>query len=121
MEMVFVPVGEFPMGEGDDQHSVYVAAFYIAKYPITNAAYQTFVNAAGHKAPLHWKNGYPEALSDHPVVNVSWHDALAYCDWLSVTTSHHYRLPTEAEWEKAARGADGRTYPRVANTFILSR
>jgi formylglycine-generating enzyme required for sulfatase activity len=111
MEMALVPAGEFPMGEGADQHSVYVAAFYLARYPVTNAAYQSFVNAAGREAPRHWQGGYPEALSDHPVVNVSWHDALACCRWLSETTGHHYRLPTEAEWEKAARGADGRTYP----------
>lgn len=111
VEMILVPEGKFLMAEGHDMHRVYAAAFYIAKYPITNRAYQAFVTATGHKAPRHWQSSYPEVLSDHPVVNVSWHDALAYCDWLSATTGHHYRLPTEAEWEKAARGADGRTYP----------
>jgi len=110
-EMILVPAGKFLMGEGDDAHPVYVAAFYIAKYPITNAAYQPFVDSTGHAAPGHWQAGYPQALNDHPVVNVSWQDALAYCRWLSETTGHHYRLPTEAEWEKVARGADGRVYP----------
>jgi len=110
--MLLVPAGEFLMGEGDDAQSVYVAAFYIAKFPVTNAAYQPFVAATGPRPPPDWLEGhFREMLSEHPVVNVSWHDALAYCRWLSVATGHHYRLPTEAEWEKAARGADGRTYP----------
>jgi len=111
VEMVSVPAGAFLMGEGNDARPVHVAALYIAKYPITNRAYRVFVNAAGHKAPRHWQTGYPDVLGDHPVVNVSWHDALTYCRWLSTTTGHHYRLPAEPEWEKAARGAEGRTYP----------
>ncbi|HKZ86550.1 MAG TPA: SUMF1/EgtB/PvdO family nonheme iron enzyme [Anaerolineae bacterium] len=118
--MALAPAGEFLMGEGNDTHSVYVAAFYIAKYPLTNRAYKAFVDAAGHKAPRHWQTGYPEALDDHPVVNINWYDALAYCRWLSDTTGHHYRLPTEAEWEKAARGTDSRTYP-WGNVFDKAR
>jgi toxoflavin biosynthesis protein ToxD len=109
--MVLVLPGAFLLGEGEDAHAVYLAAFSIAKYPVTNRAYQAFVDATGHRASRHWQSRYPEVLSDHPVVNISWHDALAYCDWLSATTGQHYRLPTEAEWEKAARGSDGRTYP----------
>jgi toxoflavin biosynthesis protein ToxD len=109
--MVLVLPGAFLLGEGEDAHAVSLATFSIAKYPVTNRAYQAFVDATGHKASRHWQSRYPEVLSDHPVVNISWYDALAYCDWLSATTGHHYRLPTEAEWEKAARGTDGRTYP----------
>ena len=112
MEMICVPAGAFSMGEGDDRHVVYVATFYIAKYPVTNAVYQSFVVTTGHRTPSHWRNGGPpEILSDHPVVNVSWSDALTYCRWMSETTGHRFRLPTEAEWEKAARGTDGRIYP----------
>ena len=100
------------MGEGDDVHLVHVAAFYMAKYPLTNRLYQAFVDGTGHRPPPNWLDGrYGEIVADHPVVNVSWYDALTYCHWLSETTEQHYRLPTEAEWEKVARGIDGCVYP----------
>ena len=92
------------MGEGEDMHSIYVAGFALAKYPVTNAAYRSFVAATGHLPPRDWPDGDPvERLQEHPVVTVSWYDALAYCHWLSAVTDQYYRLPTEAEWEKAAR------------------
>jgi formylglycine-generating enzyme required for sulfatase activity len=115
-DMVAIPAGEFIMGEGDEQHRVSVDGFKISKYPVTNMQYQTFVAATGHPAPGHWPGGaYPPNRSNHPVVNVSWHDAVAYCRWLSQATGKECRLPTEAEWEKAARGglvlSDGRANP----------
>jgi formylglycine-generating enzyme required for sulfatase activity/uncharacterized caspase-like protein len=108
-EMVLVPAGEFTMGsnEYDDEkppRRVYLDAFHIDKYEVTNALYRRFVSATSRGAPGYWNdarfNGDPQ-----PVVGVSWHDAAAYCGWAGK------RLPTEAEWEKAARGTDGRRYP----------
>jgi formylglycine-generating enzyme required for sulfatase activity len=110
--MLLIPASEFTMGEGGEAHPVYLAAYTIGKYPVTNQLYHAFVTASGHPAPTGWREGhYPDVLGDHPVVNVAWYDALAYCRWLSETTGHIYRLPSEAEWEKAARGTDGRPYP----------
>jgi formylglycine-generating enzyme required for sulfatase activity len=112
VETILIPAGKFPMGEGGEAHPVYLPAFYIAKYPLTNRFYQSFIDAAGYQPPPGWRDGHHlELLSDHPVVNISWYDAVAYCHWLSAETGKVYRLPTEAEWEKAARGTDGRPYP----------
>jgi len=110
--MIHMPAGKFTMGEGNDAHSVYVGAYYVAEHPVTNSAYQKFVEAAGHRPPPHWPgNRWQQLLGDHPVVNVSWHDAVAYCSWLTAVTGQLHRLLTEAEWEKAARGTEGRLYP----------
>jgi formylglycine-generating enzyme required for sulfatase activity len=121
-ELVLIPAGEFLMGSDPNrdkdtredeqpQHKLYLPDYYIAKTPVTYAQYAAFVEA-GHKPPKHWSGQKPpQGKKDHPVVNVSWHDAMAYCKWLSEATSKPYRLPSEAEWEKAARGMDGRIYP----------
>jgi formylglycine-generating enzyme required for sulfatase activity len=70
------------------------------------------MQATGHRAPYQWQSGNPpRGKEQHPVVNVSWHDAVAYCNWLADVTGKAYRLPSEAEWEKGARGSGGRIFP----------
>jgi formylglycine-generating enzyme required for sulfatase activity len=121
-EMILVPAGEFIMGSADSdplalkdekpQYIVYLPDYYISKTEITNAQYEFFVKATGRAAPEHWINGKPPAgKENHPVANVWWYDAVNFCEWLAKATGKPYRLPTEAEWEKAARGTDGRLYP----------
>jgi formylglycine-generating enzyme required for sulfatase activity/energy-coupling factor transporter ATP-binding protein EcfA2 len=117
-EWVEIPAGEFWMGGeeyGDEHpvHRVYLDTFHITRVPITNAQYRLFIEATDHEPPEHWEEGRPpKGKASHPVVNVSWHDALAYCAWLSEVTGKSITLPSEAEWEKAARGSkDKRTYP----------
>jgi formylglycine-generating enzyme required for sulfatase activity/ABC-type dipeptide/oligopeptide/nickel transport system ATPase subunit len=105
-EMILIPAGNFLMG--DEKQPVYVDAFYIDKYPVTNAEYAKFVEATGYLPPPNWEEAggtYPPDMANHPVVFVNWFDAQGYATWAGK------RLLTEAEWEKAARGIDGRMYP----------
>src|SRR3989337_1463066 len=130
-KMVFIPAGEFIMGSSSEEvekvrkeyghrgdfvgynfdkerpkRTGYVKAFYIDKYEVTNAQYQEFIDATGHPAPLHWGGGtYDPHKANYPVIKISWLDAKTYAEWAGK------RLPTEEEWEKAARGEDGRIYP----------
>jgi formylglycine-generating enzyme required for sulfatase activity len=98
--------------EESPRHTVDLAPFAIARFPVTNALYAVFALAAGASAPLRWRGPQPPAaLLDHPVVDVSWDDAAAFCRWLRAATGRPFRLPSEAEWERAARGAEGRAYP----------
>ena len=110
-ETILIPGGSFLLGE--NLQTVFVPKFRIARYPVTNEDYSQFVKATGYRRPDYWlRDGtYPPELARHPVVFVSWEDAYAYVEWVDG------RLPTEAEWEKAARGTDGRTYP-WGNDFV---
>jgi formylglycine-generating enzyme required for sulfatase activity len=122
--MVKIPAGKFLMGstpqqisqaikDGADkdwvqnetpQHSVQLSEYSIGKYPITNREFQTFVRDSKYKPPQGWDGEqFSTEKGSHPVVNISWDDATAYCKWLSKKSGKQYRLPTEAEWEKAAR------------------
>ena len=120
MAFVHIPAGPFqmgsPEGEGDSdehpQHEVYLDEYWMGKAPVTNQQYQAFVRATGRQAPNHWKKrNIPEGKQNHPVVYVTWQDAVDFCAWVSKVGGQNVRLPTEAEWEKAARGTDGRIYP----------
>jgi len=116
-EMVRIPEGWFGMGcenGRDDEkpvHRVWVDTFELAAYQVTNAEYECFLAATGCAPPLCWSDAnfqHPQM----PVVAVSWHEAASYCEWLSGATGKGYRLPSEAEWERAARGgAEGSLYP----------
>ena len=135
--MIEIPAGAFKMGSDKShydrsssdefpQHEVMLAKYRIGKYPVTNTQFARFVAAGGYERRAYWTNAgwewkadrreparYDEKFNapEQPVVGVSWYEAVAYCRWLAETTGRLYRLPTEAEWEKAARGTDGRIYP----------
>jgi sulfatase modifying factor 1 len=92
-------------------HRVWVDAFEMAIYQVRNWEFARFLEATGHPAPPCW-NGPDFNHPDHPVVAVNWFEAVKYCEWLSALTGCRYRLPTEAEWERAARGSsEGALYP----------
>lgn len=102
IELVYVPAGEFLYGELNEKRLT--GEFYIGKYELTNVQYKRFIDATGYPAPVFWDNELYNA-PNQPVVGVNYADAKAFCQWAG------FRLPTELEWEKAARGTDGRTYP----------
>jgi formylglycine-generating enzyme required for sulfatase activity len=137
-EYVYVPAGPFLMGDnvGDGEarerpvHEVELDAFYIGKFEVTNAQWRRFRDDPGYDNPAFWPGGRIVARDQvpywtqpnnhgggtpdsdhHPVLGVNWDAAVAYCNWLSAKTGRTYRLPTEAEWEKAARGTDQRRFP----------
>jgi len=137
-DYLLVPAGEFSMGDHFNEghsdeipvHKVYLDAYYIGKYKVTNKEYSKFIHAGGYDESSYWSGeslgqfgtepelwnikehfggGLP-GNDNYPVVGISWFEAQAYCRWLSQKTGNIYRLPTEAEWEKAARGLEPRRY-----------
>ncbi|VAX11277.1 hypothetical protein MNBD_GAMMA26-869 [hydrothermal vent metagenome] len=130
-EMVLIPGGGFIMGSSKEelkpiieefgkradfygydfdsevpQRKIYLKDYYIDRYEVTNAQYKEFIDATGHLPPRHWTGGsYAGGRGNNAVIKISWFDASAYAIWAGK------RLPTEEEWEKAARGPDGRAYP----------
>jgi formylglycine-generating enzyme required for sulfatase activity len=138
-ELVEVPGGPFLMGSSDadadarsgekPQHQLDLPTYWIGKTEVTNAQFRPFVEGDGYTNRAYWTEAgwqwreeenitQPAYWNDatwngdaQPVVGVSWYEAVAYAHWLSVQTGYDYRLPTEAQWEKAARGTDGRIYP----------
>ena len=140
-DFLLIPSGELQMGDNFNEgaphekpvHNVYLDAYFIGKYQVTNGEYKRFIDDNGYTSekywsaggfgncgdlPLYWDNdtyrgGGISGNERFPVIGVSWYEANAYCKWLSSKTGKNYRLPTEAEWEKAARGTDQRRYPWV--------
>jgi formylglycine-generating enzyme required for sulfatase activity len=112
-QWINISAGKFWMGEGRASHQVDLPEFQIARVPVTNAQYALYVQDTNGKPPEHWRGGaVPPGLENHPVVNVSWRDAMAYCKWLGEKIQKTVNLPSEAQWEKAARGdQDKRSYP----------
>ncbi len=117
--VVYIPLGPFLMGSDpavdelaelneQPQHRVSLAGYWLGRYPVTYGGFQAFVERSGFRpAKVEFKSGY----ENYPVGNVSWAEALAYCRWLSEQSGLEVTLPSEAEWEKGARGVDGRRYP----------
>jgi formylglycine-generating enzyme required for sulfatase activity len=127
-EMLVVPAGSFFMGEGSEQHELFLPDYQLGKYPLTNVEYRRFIDAGGYRDKNWWteagwleigqNQNQPRFWIDErfnkpnqPVIGLSWYECVAYCRWLSAETGRPYRLPTEAEWEKGARGDDGRLFP----------
>ena len=119
-ETILIPTGTFIMGSDTNeakeapQHTLELLAYRLGIYPVTNAEFAHFIWQTGRVAAkeLLWEgNQPPPDQLHHPVMGVTWLEALAYCQWLSQETERHYSLPNEAQWEKAARGTDGRLYP----------
>jgi formylglycine-generating enzyme required for sulfatase activity/predicted RNA-binding Zn-ribbon protein involved in translation (DUF1610 family) len=123
MEFVRVPAGEFFMGsktrdkaneayDNTPRHIVFLDEYFIGKYLVTNQQYLVVAQKSGLRLPAHWKLGqFPAGKQDHPVYNVTWKDASFFCKWISQKIGMQVCLPTEAQWENAARDTDERTFP----------
>jgi formylglycine-generating enzyme required for sulfatase activity len=105
LDLVHIPGGSHLVGEGREAQKVDLAPFHIARFPVTNAEWQVYMESGGGPTPAYWDDPrYNDPAQ--PVVGVSWYEATAYCAWLSDQTGMDVRLPTEGEWEAAARGGD---------------
>jgi hypothetical protein len=109
--MVLIPAGPFTMGSDDGPqnerpaHTVTLDAYSIDRYEVTLSLYRKFLEVGKHDAPPTWDDEASTSVGDRPAIGMRWESAVAYCRWAGK------RLPTEAEWEKAVRGTDGRRYP----------
>lgn len=109
--MILIPAGAFKMGSQDGlpnerpEHQVLLDSYYIDQYEVTMSLYRKFLESGKHDSPPTWDDEAATTVGDRPAVGMKWGDAASYCEWAGK------RLPTEAEWEKAARGTDGRRYP----------
>ncbi|PUB76293.1 MAG: hypothetical protein DBP03_04850 [gamma proteobacterium symbiont of Ctena orbiculata] len=117
IDWVEIPAGEFIYGE-EEQLRLTLDNFYITRYPITNVQYQTFIDDGGYEDDRWWNSITNKSLEksyfvqpNRPRETVSWYEAVAFCRWLSQQMGYEIRLPTEQEWEKAARGTNGWEYP----------
>lgn len=128
---IAIPAGQVTLKEwrgGGEERTVDVSAFQIAQYPITNTQYAQFIKAGGYTTQSYWTDDGWKLLQKHkwtaphnwreqspcddcPAVGLSWYEAMAFCMWLSETSSETITLPTEAQWQRAAQGDDGRDYP----------
>ena len=131
LDLIHIPKGSFLMGSDvaqdekardneQPQHKIHLSDYYIGKTVITNAQFAAFIKATDYNAHETWAETgiwflsgvqYPSGDKNHPATYISWEDAIAFCEWLSRESKYTVRLPTEAEWEKAARGPEGRIYP----------
>lgn len=115
-DMLSVPAGWFWMGSEDGEqdekpmHRVWLDSFFIDRYPVTNSQYALFLQETKYESPLYWNDSRCND-PNQPVVGITWADAMAYCSWRSKKEHAKYSIPTEAQWEKAARGEDKRKYP----------
>jgi formylglycine-generating enzyme required for sulfatase activity len=109
--MILIPAGPFKMGSNEGlpnerpEHQVTLDSYYIDQYEVTLSLYRKFLESGKHDSPPTWDDEAATTVGDRPAIGMKWADAAAYCQWAGK------RLPTEAEWEKAARGTDGRRYP----------
>ena len=124
LEFVHIPSGEFIIGselkqdrqmhaDEKPRHRLQVTEYFLMRYPVTNEQYYWFSETTEHRPPLFgWPEGkFPQGKANHPVVGVSFHDAVTFCCWADELTGLRLRLPSEPEWEKAARGTKGQIFP----------